>query len=173
METIVIFFILVTGTFLAGLFFFIRSLKQKRHLGCGLTGLLVALSIGLFVCFFWDIVNYQSDDVYKENFERWAGQPFPPSGKIIKKKHDDAIRSFRDKAVIKMDTLDYDRLLSAIQCDSSFKRVAIEISEYAIPFSSFRIPVSEFKFLFRKESYEMSLWFHENRRTVVYDIINY
>jgi hypothetical protein len=163
---IIVFFILLAGTFLAGLFFFILSLKQKGHFGCGLTGLLVALSIGLFVCFFWDIVNYQSDDVCKDNFEIWTKQPFPPSGKIIKKKHVDSLRDFQDQVLIEMDTLDYDSLLSAIQCDGSFKGAVI--NEYTIPFDLFRIPASDFKFFFRK--YGVDLLFHENRRTVVYEI---
>jgi hypothetical protein len=171
METITIFFILVAGTFLTGLFFFIRSLILKRNIGCGLTGFMVIIYIGLFVYTFWPDMDYQSDEVYKDNFERWAGQPFPPSGKIIEKKHEGGFVDFLDVAIIEMDTLDYDRLLFAIQNNRSICLDTIDICTYSSPLNLFQMSASEFKFALAI-NFETELWFHENRRTVVYEIRN-
>jgi hypothetical protein len=121
--------LLAAVMFSAGLFVFIRSLIRKQHAGCGLTGFLIALSAGIVIYFWNDIFSHQPESDYKHHFEMHLKQSFPQSGAIINKKHAASIGFFpdyEDAAVIKMDSSDYDRLLSAIRCDSTFERFAME-----------------------------------------------
>jgi hypothetical protein len=169
-----------------GLVFFIRSLIKKENIGCGIVGLLPFILVVSIPAYIIYSLSHISDSDFIKQFERETGIAFPPSGKIIEKEYQDGYLDWHCAAIILMDTLDYMKILREAQSsvekrtertdtldlellrELQSETVLSSISERA---SSFllqkRFPAEECAY-FHAYNSKPSLWFHKNKRIIVY-----
>jgi hypothetical protein len=165
--------------FLTGLIFFARLLILKKNMGCGLLGLFIMIIIALVFFFRSEIISYQSEDTFIIQFENATKLSYPASGRIVEKRNNEFLNfsgDYESAAIIKMDSLDYKKILQNVQSDKSFEIDSIMQNEQTTP--SFllkkQLSVNDFDYVYKKISrYKCSLWFHKNKQIIVYEDINY
>ncbi len=97
-----------------------RWLAKKGYKNIGLTvGLLI---IGIPSFFIYTAV-YPLDSFYQEDFERYTGLTFPPSGKIVAKDatYPDQHGKYDSEALVEFSETDYNSLLLKTTADRTFK----------------------------------------------------
>jgi hypothetical protein len=129
----------------------------------------------LTIYFTPQIMSYQSENSFICDFEYNTKLSYPVSGKIIEKRHIDAFNilgDFEDVAIIKMDTLDYNKILQNIQ-SIGFELDNVENKKMTVSFIlKNNISVNEFDCVYKKRGYELRLWFHKNKQIIIYEYIN-
>ena len=152
---------------LLGLSFFFHSLILKKNRGCGVAGLLTLIPLILVILFLMYGVNYQTKGEFIRDFEQHTQVSFPPSGKIVEKVFSEGYLDSACAGIIEMDTLDYEKILNEFR--SSIENNSPAYREPAKKQSSSMLktcfPASECAFA------DFSLWFHINRRIIVYESI--
>jgi|GEM_PF-3474345 len=155
--------------FVLGLIFFLRSLILRKNRGCGLLGLLAMIPL-IFVIWYLEYgINYQSKSGFIQHFEWSLNLTYPRSGKIIEKTYKEFLNykgDYHCAAIIEMDTLDYEKLLHEVQS----RGLADYVKESSFLLKK-RFPADDCAYFFSVG--KRSLWFHKNRRIVVYEIIDY
>ena len=169
-----IIFIFLVVLFVVGLIFFLRSLFQKKHLGCGLFGFLAMLPLVYVIWFITYGFHHQTKREFICDFEHYTGLSFPPSGKIVEKMHESGYLDSETAGIIQMDTQDYEKMLHQYRSRmlNAFPDGNFHDEKKA---SSYRLktqfPASECEYGFF--GYRVTLWFHTNKRIVVFEGINY
>jgi len=152
---------------LLGLANFFRSLILKKNRGCGVAGLLTLIPLMLVILFLMYGVNYQTKGEFIRDFEQHTHFSFPPSGKIVEKVFSEGYLDSACAGIIEMDTQDYKKILNEFR--SRLEKNSPGYMEPEKKQSSSMLktcfPASECAFA------ELGLWFHINRRIIVYESI--
>ena len=177
---VIIFFIVIVVPFVYGLIYFLRSLFSKESPGCGLSGFIVMTLIGLFVYFFFDIIDYETEKTFIHGFEKRTELSYPISGKIKERKNNsgfNALGDYAKEAIIEMNSIDYEKLLQEVQLSPFFELDSMNRKERQPTPSRIlkkQIPSIDFDYVYkdtRRWSVEHYLWFHKNKQTVFYQDI--
>lgn len=181
MNYLLVFFGIIALLFITGLVFFLRSLILKKNSGCGWLGILGMIPAILIFCIILYVsysISHISDQDFIDRFFERGWLTFPPSGKIIEKNYGEGLNTTGDyhcAAIIEMDTLDYMTILREVQLhDEEFQK------EYGRFQDTLKWRACESSFLLERR-YPLQdcayvsgcLWFHKNKRIIVYEIIDY
>jgi hypothetical protein len=172
MELLIIFFILFLVLFVVGLIFFVRFVFFKKNIGCGLLSLLALIP---FVFIIWVLSDFthQTKREFKQDFELHTGLSFPPSGKIVEKTYWSGFLDSYCAGIIEMNSQDYEKLITIYQ--SRFGIPSENTRDYdnrEIPFLHSSTGLLKTRFPADDCAYVMHrLWFHKNRRIVVFEYI--
>jgi hypothetical protein len=174
MDSLIIYFILFFVLFVAGLIFFLRFVFVKKNIGCGLLSLLALIPF-VFIIWFLSGFYHQTKREFKRDFEFHTGLPFPRSGKIIEKTYWSGFLDSQCAGVIKMNTKDYEKILNEYQARFGFSSMEKRDKEYKDSSDRYsstgllrtQFPADDCAYV------AQYLWFHKNRRIIVYKYINY
>ena len=168
MQTVLIILFVL---FVVGLVFFLRALFLKKNIGCGVLGFLAMIPF-VFIYWFADyfFFHYQTKREFIYLFEQNTGFPFPPSGKIVERMYSGGFRDSETAGIIEMDTHDYEKILNEYR--ARIDNINPHAKETEKRASSHRLkkqfPAGDCAYVF----WDNLLWFHKNKRIIVYEYIN-
>jgi hypothetical protein len=153
MNTILI---VISCLLLAGLFFSIRAIVLRRHIGCGIAG--IAGILAPFVLLY--LIISPPINFHKDLYRSVIGLEYPSSAKVIAK---DCSNGW----------IDYDKALQAVQADSSFRLITdIDcwipggIGQSAIEEAG--INIVQIEHLYEKgDSHRQIAGFHSNKQIII------
>jgi len=181
MVVVIFILILLAVSFVVGMIAFLRSLILRKNIGCGLFGLLAAILpvflIWLFSHFLSKNLSYQSKSEFVQHFETRTNFSYPQTGKIIEKEYQAFLNFTGDlhcAAIIVMDTLDYEKLLRNLQSKSlTFPIEVVDSLKNSSSLLKKRFSENECAYFYKNYNREYSLWFHKDKKTIVYELIDY
>jgi hypothetical protein len=114
MTTTVTIILLALST---GLFFSIRAIVLRRHIGCGIAGIIIILLTvaSPFVFIYW-ITSVPPTGFKQEMYQTVIGLEYPASAKVVKQIYShNGWMDYAEGIVIEVDTADYRLALQAMQ----------------------------------------------------------
>ena len=164
--------IIISLLLLTGLFFSIRAIVLRRHVGCGIAGIIgistvIASPFILYWLIFTPPIGFHRD-LYREVI----GLPYPNSAKVIKKDGDPGVWiDYGYAAVIKVSEEDYNRALQKMKysrylCDSTFS-VGFGLDGNRV-LEKAGIEYDQIEYLYYIPStHRKNVGFHRNKRIII------